>query len=1139
MGMYKNLSVLVFGLLSFQFAFSQGDTTMVKVLNYNSSTRDTIAAFPNSSTATYEKIIMLYNMRCTDGLVSPPVAGQTNVGCGEWDYSCNTYLHDSSRVDSTLSTVNSHTITSFTGTTYDYVSSPTYTYYQFTQKEVQASIVSETNHLVGTGTTALGHVLATGEQSSKSHYLFTATELQGAGLSAGSIDALSLNVLASGSANFLRIGLKATLKTALDPSDVDAGFTQVYFNNENLSAGTHRFQFYAPFTWDGTSNVIVEFSNTNTVASSAATIEGGSVNTDHGMYTENGYHLLANNAQDIQLPTAAMSTITDEVTVSFWTYGDDDVLPRNTYIFEGKDASNLRQVNVHLPWNNSQVYWDSGNDGSGYDRINQPATSAEFSGSWTHWAFTKNATTGVMQIIRNGSVWLSGTGKIKTMDIQDFEFLQTYYGKANELRIWDKALSAATVQNWMNIPLDNTHPDYANLVAYYPLDHGTGSTVTDLSPANASATVAGLTRWGFERGKDLNRAFQTTDERPNLTFYTGTYTLSVVDTTVLDSVVNTPNQVTVNQIVPKWGTMEDDSIASVSVTNYWEAVGQPIYNESGALVGTIPVTSTGSITLSTLNYFRRFPTKFEILSFVTPYGINLDLGMEGKTYAFDVTDFAPILKGNKRFTMERGGQWQEEMNIQFMFITGTPPRDVIDIQQLWRVDSKGYTSIINDASFEPRDVPTDANGKAFKLRSVITGHGQEGEFIPRQHYLDVNGGSDEFVWQVYTECSENPVFPQGGTWIFDRAGWCPGFPSDVAEYDITSMVTAGQTVNIDYGMYTATGNSNYIVNNQMVTYGAINHSVDAAMDVIIAPSRNVFFARSNPICDNAIVRIKNTGSTALTSVEIVYGVEGRQPQTYTWNGNLSFGTTVDVTLPMNHEVNWNGSSETFIAKVQNPNNTTDEYSYNDELRSAYDVPNTYPGKMVLWFQTNNAASENYYEVRNAISGQVLYSRNGMSNGTLYRDTLDLAMGCYTFEVFDTDDDGMDFFANNDGVGSIRFREVDGPFLESFEADFGGGLKHNFTIGYTVDVPEIESITEFKVFPNPSNGIFQFEMNGFQNKDLTLEVFNTMGQKVHQETFVNTGKFMAEALNLSFLASGVYIVKLNDGSTADQLRITKQ
>ena len=61
---------------------------------------------------------------------------------------------------------------------------------------------------------------------------------------------------------------------------------------------------------------------------------------------------------------------------------------------------------------------------------------------------------------------------------------------------------------------------------------------------------------------------------------------------------------------------------------------------------------------------------FQIMSFVTPYGLGLNFGVDGKTWYFDVTDFAPILKGNKRITMSGGGQWQEDMDIKFLFIGG-------------------------------------------------------------------------------------------------------------------------------------------------------------------------------------------------------------------------------------------------------------------------------------------------------------------------------------------------------------------------------------------------------------------------------------------------------------------------------------
>ena len=129
-------------------AQSTGDTIVIPTFNYTQThgwpwcgfSRDTMIDFPNDPGVSYEKIIMAYNMRCKDGLVSVP--GNTNLGCGEWDYSCNTYIHDSSRVDSVISFTNSHTITNFSGSVYNYVETPTYNYYQYLQKNVQ---IDQTN----------------------------------------------------------------------------------------------------------------------------------------------------------------------------------------------------------------------------------------------------------------------------------------------------------------------------------------------------------------------------------------------------------------------------------------------------------------------------------------------------------------------------------------------------------------------------------------------------------------------------------------------------------------------------------------------------------------------------------------------------------------------------------------------------------------------------------------------------------------------------------------------------------------------------------------------------------------------------------------------------------------------------------
>ena len=68
--------------------------------------------FPNNPNLTFEKIIMAYNMRCKDNNNNNP-GGTSRVGCGAYDYSCHTYVHDSTKVDSVLNFTTDHIISNF------------------------------------------------------------------------------------------------------------------------------------------------------------------------------------------------------------------------------------------------------------------------------------------------------------------------------------------------------------------------------------------------------------------------------------------------------------------------------------------------------------------------------------------------------------------------------------------------------------------------------------------------------------------------------------------------------------------------------------------------------------------------------------------------------------------------------------------------------------------------------------------------------------------------------------------------------------------------------------------------------------------------------------------------------------------
>jgi Peptide-N-glycosidase F, C terminal/Secretion system C-terminal sorting domain len=561
-----------------------------------------------------------------------------------------------------------------------------------------------------------------------------------------------------------------------------------------------------------------------------------------------------------------------------------------------------------------------------------------------------------------------------------------------------------------------------------------------------------------------------------------------------------------------------------------------VLDEAGEVVKTITVPEDSLIDIQELKYFKRSPMKFELTSFVTPYGINLDLGVAGKTWYFDVTDLAPILNGTKRMTIERGGQNQEELDIRFLFIKGTPPRYVESVTQLWPVTSPGYTSIVSNRVFEERNFTFPQAAKAAKIKSAITGHGQEGEFNRQTHFLNINGGARELEWLVWKECANNPVYPQGGTWIYDRAGWCPGAPTDVKELDLTPFINNGNTIKVDYGVNTASGDSRYIVNNQLVTYGNPNFKNDVAITKIIKPTADIEQGRFNPICMNPEVEIRNTGSDALTSVDISYGVKGATPKVYTWKGNLAFLQSARVALPSFGLDNW-AQGDIFSASVSNPNNKVDEYAKNNIISTKFTQVKKWNSSIVVQLRTNNFPNETTWELTDE-SGKVLKSRkNALKANTLYIDTLQNLNGCYQWRITDSDDDGLSFFANSDGNGTLAIKNL-GGVNSGLQADFGKEINYQFIAGSIIATNDLTYRPELLVFPNPTAGLFTVQTEGLK-EGFELSVTNLQGQKVLSQLIPNSDELHREmAIDLAAFPNGMYIVQLKSGKMMLAQKVVK-
>lgn len=1153
--MRLTLSTLLICIGYLGFSQNVGDTITIKTFNYTQTygvnqwspgIRDTVIDFGVLPNVSFEKVLMSYNMRCKDAKVSN--SNNRDRGCGEWDISNNTYLHDSTRVDSVLSTHPNYIISGFNGSNFDFTTKPLFDYYRFRQKDVQVdNIKSESKFNLFNSNTQTDHSLNGNNNSGKSFYLFSQSELTQAGFSTGDVDGILLNAKNAGDLNFLRIRVKGLSADSLDNKTIENDqFTQVYFNNYTFTNGENRIQFIRPFTWNGTDNLLFEFSYNNSEKTDTIALEASSGGKGLAMSAYNNYSVdLASNGH-FDIPAASLSSIQNEITVSMWVYGNSDLLPASTSIIYGQGANGERDLNIHLPWSNSEVYFDCGDNGGGYDRINKKASALDIAGKWNHWAFTKNAANGDMKIYLNGALWHAGTGKTKTIDISKLVlgknngYNNNFKGQVKELRIWNAELNEQTIAEWMGNPVNANHPNYSNLLAYYPFNEGSGNIALNAVNNNDTAKANEGVLWSSTRGEDLSMFFNYNSTRPNITLLQGDYDTTVITSTVFDSSMVLPRTVTAYSVNDNSGTLKADKIVEVSTTTVWRANPQIIYSGyTSTKFGEIPVQKEGTYAIEDMDYYQRWPAKIEIMSFVTPYGIGLDLGKNGKTWIFDVTDFLPIFKDKKRMTMEHGGQWMEDMDIRFHFIVGTPVRDVIDFNQIWRVQRVGYQTINSNRYFPPRSIELKPDAEHFEIRSVITGHGQEGEFIPRDHSLFIDG-EREFTWRVWTECAENPVYPQGGTWVYDRAGWCPGAPSDVHRSVITDMVTPGKEALLDYDVEVASGSSNYFANHQLISYGPINHSLDARLLAVKSPSKRVEYTRFNSICYAPTIVIQNTGSTDLTSATIKYWInEAVEPMTHEWTGNLKFNESIEISLntPPNFWKDADEKNNVFHAEISKANGVEDEYAPNNIYHSEFNLPDVLPNEFIIFFSTNSQPAENSYEVLD-YTGNIIFSRSSMQASTTYQDTIRLGLGCYTFRVNDFDDDGIAWWANNDGNGSVSIREINRRIIKNFNPDFGDNINFNFTVDYPLSYNVVQKVSGLTLFPNPAKSWVQIDFEGKTDKVL-LQVYDVKGQLILNEESKMQKGAISKQLSLDNLGKGIYVVKVLDGSTVYTERFVKE
>jgi hypothetical protein len=483
------------------------------------------------------------------------------------------------------------------------------------------------------------------------------------------------------------------------------------------------------------------------------------------------------------------------------------------------------------------------------------------------------------------------------------------------------------------------------------------------------------------------------------------------------------------------------------------------------------------------------------------------------------------------------GNQQELIDLKFVFIKGTPPREVKKIDRVWGgLRSYYYKDLDDDIVLNEATLPLLPDASQFRVKTRFTGHGHNSntgeyphccEWKDNVHSLLVNGqqAADWHIFQ-YHDCALNPVYPQGGTWPGAREGWCPGDLVKDHDWEITEFVT-GDQVTLDYDITPVPpdnpgmGWGNYITNMDLVQYGPNHFEHDAEICGIISPNNYQYYSRINPICYGPAIVLRNNGSAPLQSVTINYGVSGAQEETLQWTGYLKPHCDDTVSLPVPGYAFWIGDeNHIFTATIGNPNGETDQYPDNDLYTTKFNMPDLVNIPIVTVLKTNKQAYRYSLVVRD-IEGNVLLSRENLEDNTIYKDTLDFPFGCYSIELTDTEDMGLSYWAYPEqGTGYFRLMDLDSNIIRSFNSEFGRTIFYTYHVGegFYIEEPGFDNIVN--IYPNPTDGMVNVEITDLSGK-IKVNIYNIQGSLVRQlET--EEIRFVIE---LSDCPPGLYLVEV--------------
>jgi len=164
-----------------------------------------------------------------------------------------------------------------------------------------------------------------------------------------------------------------------------------------------------------------------------------------------------------------------------------------------------------------------------------------------------------------------------------------------------------------------------------------------------------------------------------------------------------------------------------------------------------------------------------------------------------------------------------------------------------------------------------------------------------------------------------------------------------------------------------------------------------------------------------------------------------------------------------------------------------------------------------------------------VTGSNVFITSGSNNTYGFGTSYSLDNGA-TWTTLDTGNShtAIDFFDPTNGYTG----EVVQPLSS-------GLWQYDSNLGPVGLIPVADTKVSIDLYPNPTNGIVNYNFKAGNQSNVKITVFNSMGQEVYEKDFGKVSGMFSETLDLQNYAKGIYIVHLVSGGKLYQQKVVVQ